>query len=91
MLRDESFDEEIFEVETFETLELEDDEDEDLAENGFLGLPFIREQLVTILSNTEKLKWSSVTWSSSLAEMFRGSRDMEKINTKLTADAFRAT
>lgn len=48
------------------------------------------EKPVKVLSDVDKLKWSSVTWPSSLAETFKRSRDMKKIKTKLTIDAFRA-
>lgn len=73
MLRDDSYDDEIFEVETLEPIELEDKEEEVLVENVVLGLQAIREQLVNVFSDVEKLKWSFVTWPSSLAEMFRWS------------------
>lgn len=91
MLQDESSDDEILEVKSLEPLKLIDEEDEDLVENVILGLQAIREQPMKVLSDVEKLKWYSVTWPSSLAEMFRLSRDIEKIKTKQIVDAFRAT
>ncbi|CAH1412925.1 unnamed protein product [Lactuca virosa] len=37
------------------------------------------------------MKWSSVCWPSSVADVFGRIRDMEKIRTKLIVDAFRDT
>lgn len=71
VLRDELSNEEIFEVETLEPLELEDEEEEYLAENVISGLQAIMQQHVRIVSDAEKLKWFSVTWPSSLADTFR--------------------
>lgn len=58
-------------VENLELLELVDDEDEDKAEIVVLGLQEIREQPMKILSEEEKMKWSSVSWPSSLADAYK--------------------
>lgn len=58
VVRDESTDDEFLEV---EPLEKDDEEDEDLVENVILGLQAIRVQLVKVLSESKKIKWSSVS------------------------------
>ena len=90
-LRDETIDEEIISVEAFEE---EDDFDEnDPVNNAIIGLQAIREQYIIskILSEEDTTKWSLVSWPSSLSEAFKRSHAMEKLKTKLTFDAFRAT
>lgn len=37
------------------------------------------------------MKWYSISWPSSLSEVFKRSQDMAKLKTKLSIDAFRAT
>ena len=68
VLQDESTDEEILKV---EALELSDEEDEGLAENVILGLQAHTEQPLHVLFEAERMKWFSVSWPSSLAEVFR--------------------
>lgn len=60
VLRDESTGEEVVETEGMETKEVEYD-NEDLVENVILGLQAIRVQLVKVLSESKKIKWSSVS------------------------------
>lgn len=64
VLRDESSNEEMLEVESLEPLDLGDEEDEDLDENVVLGLQAIRELPMKVLLDADKVKWSSVTWPS---------------------------
>lgn len=66
VLQDESIDEEIMEVETLEV-----DDDEDLVEDVILGLQAIREPPTKVLSEEESMKWSPVSWPSSLYETFQ--------------------
>lgn len=63
--------EDILKVESLGPIKSGDKENEDLIENGVLGLQAIREQLMEVLLDADQLKWSSVTWPSSLAETFR--------------------
>lgn len=65
MRQNESTDEEILEKETIKYLEVDDDE-KDLVEDVLLGLQAIKEPPTKVHSEAEKMKWSSVFWSSSL-------------------------
>lgn len=58
-----------------------------------LGTQATKEQHVIskVLFEEDKMKRSSVSWPSSLFEAFKRSRDVEKLRTKLTIDAFRST
>lgn len=53
ILRDESSEKDKLEVESLEPLESTDEEDEDLIENGVLGIQALREQPMKFLSNTK--------------------------------------
>lgn len=80
------------EVNTFEVVVAADDDDIDNpVDDVVLGLQAIREPPKKVLSKVEKMKWSPISYPSSLYKTFNRSQDMEKVKTKLTIDAFRPT
>lgn len=88
-LRDDSSEEDLIKVESCGHRKSgEEEEEENLIEDVVLGLQAIREKPVKVLLDAERLKWLSVTWPSTLAKTFKRCRDMAKIKTKLTIDAF---
>ena len=69
----------------------EDEEEVEYITNVVLGIQAPQKFPAKVLSEEEKRIWSAVTWPSSLAEVLHQRREMAKVKTKLTIDAFRTT
>lgn len=76
------------EVETFEDESVDED---DLEKDVILGIQAMKKPPTRVISNVEKMKWSSVSWPSSLFDAVNRIRDIAKAKTKVTIDSFWAT
>lgn len=75
----------------FISIPSEGDEDVEYISNVVVGIQAPRKFPAKTLSEEERRIWSTITWASSLGDVLERSRELERVKTKLTIDAFLAT